>query len=49
LARRSNSLEEVEAGLITSLENVYTEYPDPRRDERQNLTYIKEKYGYRGL
>jgi hypothetical protein len=26
-------MEEVEAGLIHSAENVYTEYPDPRRDE----------------
>jgi hypothetical protein len=29
----SNSLEEVEAGTVHSPENVYTEYPDARRDE----------------
>jgi hypothetical protein len=33
IGKESNSLEEVEAGLIHSAENVYTEYPDPRRDE----------------
>lgn len=33
IGKESNSLEEVEAGLIHSPENVYTEYPDPRRDE----------------
>src|SRR6266700_6128829 len=33
LAKNSNSLEEVEAGLIQSAETVYTEYPDPKRDE----------------
>ncbi|PYX63819.1 MAG: hypothetical protein DMG78_31240, partial [Acidobacteria bacterium] len=33
VGKESNSLEEVETGLIHSAENVYTEYPDPRRDE----------------
>jgi len=33
IGKESNNLEEVEAGLIHSAENVYTEYPDPRRDE----------------
>jgi hypothetical protein len=33
IGKESNSLEEVEEGLIHSPENVYTEYPDPRRDE----------------
>jgi hypothetical protein len=33
VGKESNSLEEVEAGLIHSAENVYTEYCDPRRDE----------------
>lgn len=33
IGKESNSLEEVEAGLIRSAENVYTEYPDPKRDE----------------
>jgi hypothetical protein len=33
IGKESNSLEEVEAGLIQSAENVYTEYPDPKRDE----------------
>jgi len=35
VGKESNSLEEVEAGLIHSAENVYTEYSDPRRDEWQ--------------
>ncbi len=35
IGKESNSLEEVEAGLMHSAENVYTEYPDPRRDEWQ--------------
>jgi hypothetical protein len=35
VGKESNSLEEVEAGLIHSAENVYTEYPDRRRDEWQ--------------
>jgi hypothetical protein len=35
IGKESNYLEEVEAGLIHSSENVYTEYPDPRRDEWQ--------------
>ena len=33
IGKESNSLEEVEAGLHHSAENVYTEYPEPRRDE----------------
>jgi hypothetical protein len=33
IGKESNSLENVEAGLIHSGENVYTEYVDPRRDE----------------
>jgi hypothetical protein len=35
IGKESNSLEEVEAGLIHSEENVYTEYLDRRRDEWQ--------------
>jgi hypothetical protein len=35
IGKESNSLEEVEEGLIHAEENVYTEYPDPRRDEWQ--------------
>jgi hypothetical protein len=35
VGKESNSLEEVEAGLIHSTDNVYTEYRDPRRDEWQ--------------
>ena len=35
VGKESNSLEEVEAGLIHSAENVYTLYTDPRRDEWQ--------------
>jgi hypothetical protein len=35
IGKESNSLEDVESGLIHSEQNVYTEYPDPRRDEWQ--------------
>jgi hypothetical protein len=35
VGKESNSLEEVDAGLIHSPENVYTIYTDPRRDEWQ--------------
>ncbi len=31
IGKESNSLEEVEAGLVHTEENVYTEYPDPKR------------------
>ena len=33
IGKESNNLEEVEAGLEHAQENVYTEYPDPGRDE----------------
>jgi len=33
IGKESNSLEDVDQGLIHSAQNVYTEYPDPRRDE----------------
>jgi hypothetical protein len=33
IGKESNSLEEVEAGIVHAEQNVYTEYPDPRRDE----------------
>jgi hypothetical protein len=33
IGKESNSLEDVESGLIHSEQSVYTEYPDPRRDE----------------
>ena len=33
IGKESNSLEEVESGMIHSEQSVYTEYPDPRRDE----------------
>jgi hypothetical protein len=33
IGKESNNLEEVEAGLEHSQQNVYTEYPDPGRDE----------------
>jgi hypothetical protein len=33
IGKESNDLEDVEAGLIHSEQSVYTEYPDPRRDE----------------
>jgi hypothetical protein len=35
IGKESNSLEEVEAGLVHSAESVYTEYCDPNRDEWQ--------------
>ncbi len=35
IGKESNVLEEVESGLIHSSQSVYTEYPDPRRDEWQ--------------
>jgi len=35
IGKESNRLEEIEAGVIHSPENVYTEYPDPSRDEWQ--------------
>jgi hypothetical protein len=35
IGKESNRLEEVDAGLIHSEHGVYTEYPDPRRDEWQ--------------
>jgi hypothetical protein len=35
IGKESNSLEAVESGLIHSEQNVYTVYPDPRRDEWQ--------------
>ena len=35
IGKESNSLEEVESGLMHSEQSVYTEYPDPRRDEWQ--------------
>jgi len=37
IGKESNSLEDVEAGLIHSAENVYTEYIDMRRDEWQTV------------
>jgi hypothetical protein len=33
IGKESNSLEEVDAGLIHEEQGVYTEYPDPARDE----------------
>ncbi len=44
IGKESNSLEEVESGLIHSEQSVYTEYPDPRRDEWQTkiLPALKE-------
>jgi hypothetical protein len=33
IGKESNSLEDVEAGMIHSAESVYTEYCDPKRDE----------------
>ncbi len=33
IGKESNRVEEIEAGTIHSAQAVYTEYPDPRRDE----------------
>jgi hypothetical protein len=33
IGKESNSLEDVESGLVQSAQNVYTECPDPSRDE----------------
>jgi len=38
IGKESNSLEDVQSGLIHSEQSVYTEYPDPRRDEWQTKT-----------
>jgi len=46
IGKESNSLEEVEAGLIHSAQNVYTEYPDQRRDEWE--TKIRPAINIRG-
>lgn len=35
IGKESNSLEDVEAGVVHSAQGVYTEYSDPRRDEWQ--------------
>ncbi|HKW16420.1 MAG TPA: hypothetical protein VJO35_02810 [Terriglobales bacterium] len=35
IGRESNRLEEVEAGIIHLAQSVYTDYPDPRREEWQ--------------
>ena len=55
IGKESNSLEVVESGLIHSEQNVYTEYPDPRRDEWEtkirpalrkiSLSVLQEKSG----
>jgi len=37
IGRESNLLEEIEAGVIHSPESVYTEYPDPNRDEWETI------------
>jgi hypothetical protein len=44
IRKESNRLEEIEAGVIHSPESVYTEYPDPRREEWQTkiLPLLKE-------
>jgi hypothetical protein len=33
IGKESNSLEEVEAGMVHDEDNVYTKYPDPRRSD----------------
>lgn len=38
IGKESNSLEDVESGLVHTAQTVYTEYSDPRRDEWQAKT-----------
>jgi hypothetical protein len=38
IGKESNTLEDVQSGLIHSEQSVYTEYPDPRRDEWRTKT-----------
>ena len=38
IGKESNALEDVNAGLVHTEQSVYTEYPDPRRDEWQTKT-----------
>jgi hypothetical protein len=55
IGKESNSLEDVESGLIHSEPTVYTEYPDPRRDDWETkirpllkqvrLSVLQEKTG----
>jgi hypothetical protein len=37
IGKESNNLEDVQSGMMHSEQNVYTEYPDPRRDEWQTV------------
>jgi hypothetical protein len=46
IGKESNSLEEVEAGLIHSAQSVYTEYPDQRRDEWETKVRPAMKKAY---
>lgn len=47
IGKESNHPEDVESGLIHAAESVYTEYPDPQRDEwpvlRNALKHISLK------
>jgi hypothetical protein len=47
IGKESNSLEEVEAGLVHSAQSVYTEYPDSKRDEWE--TKIRPSLQQRGI
>jgi len=40
IGKESNSIEEVDAGLVHSEHNVYTEYSDPKRDEWAAKTLV---------
>jgi hypothetical protein len=44
IGKESNSLEDVDSGIVHSTRSVYTEYSDPRRDEWQTkiLPALKE-------
>lgn len=43
IGKESNNLEEVDAGLVHSAENIYTSYPDPRRDHWERVIRPKLK------
>ena len=50
IGKESNKLEEMEAGTIHSAQSVYTEYPDPRRDEWQmKVLPLLNKFPVRAL
>jgi hypothetical protein len=49
IGKESNNLEDVDAGLIHSEHGVYTEYPDPARDEWHAILSALQKAGVSAL